>query len=128
VTDDPVGETYWKVSNGIRLTGMPAFFGSLTDEQLCHVSQLLAKCEEAADRSSRLCGRLAGCAVMPAPDECKMTRCGQVTRYGRSHALSVRKSGIRETPSVTSLRSRLEAASAHMQWATEGRSCTDETT
>ena len=25
VTDDPPGETYWKVANGIRLTGMPAF-------------------------------------------------------------------------------------------------------
>ncbi len=23
VTDDPPGETYWKVANGIRLTGMP---------------------------------------------------------------------------------------------------------
>lgn len=42
VTDDPVGETYWKVSNGIRLTGMPAFRGSLTDDQLWQVSQLLA--------------------------------------------------------------------------------------
>ncbi len=42
VTDDPVGETYWKVSNGIRLTGMPAFRGSLTDEQIWQVSQLLA--------------------------------------------------------------------------------------
>jgi mono/diheme cytochrome c family protein len=42
VTDDPVGETYWKVANGIRLTGMPAFRGSLTDEQLWQVSQLLA--------------------------------------------------------------------------------------
>jgi len=27
VTDNPVGETYWKVANGIRLTGMPAFTG-----------------------------------------------------------------------------------------------------
>ncbi len=42
VTDDPVGETYWKAANGIRLTGMPAFRGSLTDEQLWQVSQLLA--------------------------------------------------------------------------------------
>lgn len=42
VTDDPVGETYWKVANGIRLTGMPAFRGSLTDEQIWQVSQLLA--------------------------------------------------------------------------------------
>jgi thiosulfate dehydrogenase len=27
VTDDLVGETYWKVANGIRLTGMPAASG-----------------------------------------------------------------------------------------------------
>src|ERR1700694_4600608 len=25
VSDDPPGETYWKVANGIRLTGMPAY-------------------------------------------------------------------------------------------------------
>jgi len=33
VTDDPVGVTYsfWKVKNGIRLTEMPAFNGSLTE-------------------------------------------------------------------------------------------------
>jgi len=42
VTDDPVGHTFWKASNGIRLTGMPAYRGSLTDEQLWQVSQLLA--------------------------------------------------------------------------------------
>jgi mono/diheme cytochrome c family protein len=46
VTDDPVGETYWKVANGIRLTGMPAFVGSLTDEQLWQVSQLLANAKK----------------------------------------------------------------------------------
>lgn len=42
VTDDPVGVTFWKVDNGIRLTGMPAFTGSLTKEQIWQVSQLLA--------------------------------------------------------------------------------------
>lgn len=42
VTDDPVGETFWKASNGIRLTGMPAYHGSLSDEQLWQVSELLA--------------------------------------------------------------------------------------
>lgn len=42
VDDDPIGETYWKVANGIRLTGMPAFKGGLTDEQMWQVSQLLA--------------------------------------------------------------------------------------
>ena len=30
VTDDPPGETYWKVANGIRLTGMPSFSASLS--------------------------------------------------------------------------------------------------
>ena len=34
VTDDPPAETYWKVANGIRLTGMPAYKGSLSEEQL----------------------------------------------------------------------------------------------
>ena len=42
VDDDPVGETYWKVSNGIRLTGMPGFKGNLSEEQMWQVSQLLA--------------------------------------------------------------------------------------
>ncbi len=46
VTDDPVGETYWKAANGIRLTGMPAYRGSLTDEQLWQVSQLLANADK----------------------------------------------------------------------------------
>ena len=42
VTDDPAGETYWKAANGIRLTGMPGFTHSLTNEQLWQVSLLLA--------------------------------------------------------------------------------------
>jgi len=46
VTDDPVGETYWKVANGIRLTGMPAYQGSLTNDELWQVSQFLAHANE----------------------------------------------------------------------------------
>ena len=42
VTDDPVGETYWKAKNGIRLTGMPGYGSSLSDQQLWQVSLLLA--------------------------------------------------------------------------------------
>ena len=41
VTDDPVGEIYWKVRNGIRLTGMPGYVDSLKDTELWQVSQLL---------------------------------------------------------------------------------------
>jgi thiosulfate dehydrogenase len=46
VTDDPPGETYWKVSNGIRLTGMPAYTGSLTEKELWQVSLLLANADK----------------------------------------------------------------------------------
>jgi mono/diheme cytochrome c family protein len=46
VSDDPVGETYWKVSNGIRLTGMPAFAGILTSNQMWQVSLLLANADK----------------------------------------------------------------------------------
>lgn len=42
VTDDPVGESYWKVKHGIRLTGMPGFEGALTEVELWQVSQLVA--------------------------------------------------------------------------------------
>ncbi|HEX4066420.1 MAG TPA: cytochrome c [Acidobacteriaceae bacterium] len=41
VSDDPVGETYWKVANGIRLTGMPSFEKTLNQTQMWQVSLLL---------------------------------------------------------------------------------------
>src|SRR3954453_13656975 len=46
VTDDPAGETYWKVSNGIRLTGMPAYGASLSKEEMWQVSLLLANADK----------------------------------------------------------------------------------
>jgi thiosulfate dehydrogenase len=46
VTDDSPGETYWKVSNGIRLTGMPGFGNSLTKEQMWQVSLLLTNVDK----------------------------------------------------------------------------------
>jgi mono/diheme cytochrome c family protein len=46
VTDDPVGETYWKVANGIRLTGMPGYLGSLANDELWRVSQFVARAND----------------------------------------------------------------------------------
>lgn len=43
VTDDPVGVTYWKVQNGIRLSGMPSFGSILSEEEKWNVSALLAR-------------------------------------------------------------------------------------
>ena len=42
VTDDEPGETYWKVMNGIRLTGMPGFQQSLSEREAWEVTLLLA--------------------------------------------------------------------------------------
>lgn len=41
ISNDPPGEIFWKAKNGIRLSGMPAFRASLSDEQLWQVSLLL---------------------------------------------------------------------------------------
>ncbi len=49
VTDDPPGETFWKVKNGIRLTGMPAFHDSLTEDQMWQVSLMLANADKLSD-------------------------------------------------------------------------------
>lgn len=46
VTDDPPGETFWKAANGIRLTGMPAYRGSLNDDELWQISQMLANADK----------------------------------------------------------------------------------
>lgn len=46
VTDDEPGETYWKVANGIRLTGMPAFDKALSTTEMWQVSLLLANADK----------------------------------------------------------------------------------
>jgi hypothetical protein len=46
VSDDAPGETYWKVANGIRLTGMPAYGQVLTDTQMWQVTLLLKNADQ----------------------------------------------------------------------------------
>lgn len=46
VSDDPPGETYWKVANGIRLTGMPAYKQTLSETEMWQVSVLLANADK----------------------------------------------------------------------------------
>lgn len=46
VTDDPAGETYWKVAGGIRMTGMPGFDKTLSTTQMWQVSVLLANADK----------------------------------------------------------------------------------
>jgi mono/diheme cytochrome c family protein len=56
VTDDPASESYWKAANGIRLSGMPAFKGTLSNIQLWQVSQLVAHANELPDSVKKALG------------------------------------------------------------------------
>lgn len=46
VSDDEAGETYWKIKNGIRLTGMPAFRRIYSDAELWDVALLLKNADQ----------------------------------------------------------------------------------
>ncbi len=46
VSDDEVGETYWKVDNGIRLSGMPAYQKVLSTTEMWQVSWLLKNADK----------------------------------------------------------------------------------
>jgi mono/diheme cytochrome c family protein len=54
VTDDPPQESYWKVKNGIRLTGMPAFSGTLDDNQMWQVALFVANVDKLPDSAKKL--------------------------------------------------------------------------
>jgi len=54
VTDDPPTESYWKASNGIRLSGMPSFKGTLTDTQLWQVAQFVANTDKLPDSAKQV--------------------------------------------------------------------------
>src|SRR5882724_8431832 len=46
VTDDEAWESYWKVENGIRMTGMPGFHGALSETQIWQVSVLVKNADK----------------------------------------------------------------------------------
>jgi thiosulfate dehydrogenase len=46
VSDDPPGETFWKVDNGIRLSGMPSYRKVLNPVQEWQVALLLANADK----------------------------------------------------------------------------------
>jgi thiosulfate dehydrogenase len=46
VTDDEPGESYWKIFNGIRLSGMPGFSKSLSETQMWQLALLVANADK----------------------------------------------------------------------------------
>lgn len=70
VTDDPPQVSYWKLKNGIRLTGMPTFKDILNDTQMWQMALFVANADKLPDSAKRLLvpegGPAAAAPVMPA--------------------------------------------------------------
>jgi len=61
VTDDEPGESYWKIFNGLRLTGMPGFSKSLSETQMWQVALLVANADKLTPSAKAV-------LVAPAPN------------------------------------------------------------
>jgi mono/diheme cytochrome c family protein len=53
VTDDEPWESYWKVENGIRMSGMPGFKGQLSETQIWQVTVLVKNADKITDPVKR---------------------------------------------------------------------------
>jgi mono/diheme cytochrome c family protein len=75
VTDDEPGETYWKVANGIRLTGMPGFNQQLSTTEMWQVSLLLANADKLSEPVKTILAdsRAANSSTKTSDDKAKNT-------------------------------------------------------
>jgi mono/diheme cytochrome c family protein len=64
VTDDDAWESYWKVENGIRLSGMPGFKDRLTEKQIWQVTVLVKNADKISESVKK---ELAAEATAPMP-------------------------------------------------------------
>jgi thiosulfate dehydrogenase len=72
VTDDEPWESYWKVENGIRMTGMPGFKGQLTEKQIWQVSMLVKNADKLPESVKKeLAAGSSTPMAMAMPDESK---------------------------------------------------------
>ncbi len=72
VTDDEPGESYWKIANGIRMTGMPAFDKSLSPTQMWQIAFVVAHADKLpASATAVLSGAPEAAPVSPAAQPLK---------------------------------------------------------
>src|SRR5579862_2562747 len=71
VTDDPPQVSYWKVKNGIRLTGMPSFKGILDDTQTWQLALFVANADKLPESAKKVLAPestpAAAAPAMPPP-------------------------------------------------------------
>ena len=68
VTDDPAGETYWKVAGGIRMTGMPGFDKALSTTQMWQVSLLCANADKLPASAKQILTEVPPTPTAAAPE------------------------------------------------------------
>ena len=66
VSDDPPGETFWKVDNGIRLSGMPSYRKILNPTQEWQVALLSGKRRQTASARRDFTAAAAACTRSPS--------------------------------------------------------------
>jgi len=67
VSDDPAQESYWKIENGIRLTGMPSFKPILNETQIWQLALFVANTDKLPDSAKNaLAPPPPPAAAMPA--------------------------------------------------------------
>jgi len=64
VTDDPEGKIYWFVKHGVRLTGMPSYNGSLTEDQIWQVVLFLKHMDGLTPKAEKAWKALPGSASL----------------------------------------------------------------
>lgn len=90
VTDDLPGETFWKIANGIRLTGMPGFNRSLFETQMWQISLMLAIADKLPNSvTAVLAGQLG--TPKPAGRPPKLQPGGLQVRAGQRETASARQ-------------------------------------
>lgn len=69
VTDDPPGETYWKVAGGIRMTGMPGFEKTLSTTQVWQVSLVCANADKLPATAKQVLSQVSPMPVAAEPQK-----------------------------------------------------------
>ena len=66
VEDDPEGHTYWKVYHGIRMTGMPSFAKTLSENQIWTITLFLKNMNSLPPQAQKVWARVRSQTL---PDE-----------------------------------------------------------
>jgi thiosulfate dehydrogenase len=98
VTDDPVGDTYWKIKNGIRLTGMPSFQDLLTDQQMWQIAALLGSADKLPPEALETLKKPFFPMPSPPASTAPAPRPGGAPGSGSSNAPAAPASGANDTP------------------------------